>query len=141
MDGRTRLGREVRDRLQALVIDLGGDDGLSHAQRSLCRRAVWLELCIEHEETRIAEGGGIDIQPHTQLTGALLAIYKALGLKRQCRDVRLHDVLTNEGQGMIRLTDNQSLRRSQAAELIRLFEACYRRATNMRASHSWREGL
>jgi hypothetical protein len=47
--------------------------------------AVCLELCIEHEETRIAEGGGIDIQPHTQLVGGLLAIYKALGLKRQAR--------------------------------------------------------
>jgi hypothetical protein len=93
MDGRTRLGREVRDRLQALVIDLGGDDTLSHAQRSLCRRAVWLELCIEHEETRIAEGGGIDIQPHRQLVGGLLAIYKALGLKRQA-STRHHNMLT-----------------------------------------------
>ena len=58
MDGRSRLAREVRDRLSALVADLGGEDALSHAQRSLCQRAVWLELCIEHEETRIAEGGG-----------------------------------------------------------------------------------
>lgn len=93
MDGRTRLGREVRDRLQALVIDLGGDDTLSHAQRSLCRRAVWLELCIEHEETRVAEGRGIDIAPHTQLVGGLLAIYKALGLKRVAREARLSDYL------------------------------------------------
>lgn len=94
MDGRTRLGREVRDRIAALVQDLGGDDTLSHVQRSLCRRAIWLELCIEHEETRIAEGGGIDIAPHTQLVGGLLAIYKALGLRRQARSVTLHDVLT-----------------------------------------------
>ena len=93
VDGRTRLGREVRDRLQALVIDLGGDDALSHAQRSLCRRAVWLELCIENEETRIAEGGGIDIAPHTQLVGGLLAIYKALGLKRVAREARLSEYL------------------------------------------------
>ena len=58
MNSRTRLGREVRNRLLALVADLGGEDPLSHAQRSLCRRAVWLELCIEHEETRIAEQQG-----------------------------------------------------------------------------------
>jgi hypothetical protein len=54
MGARTRLGREVRDRLQALVTDLGGQGTLSHAQYSLCKRAVWLELCIEHEESRIA---------------------------------------------------------------------------------------
>ena len=48
IDGRSRLAREVRDRLSALVADLGGEDALSHAQRSLCRRAVWLDLCVEH---------------------------------------------------------------------------------------------
>lgn len=55
---------------------------MSHQQRSVCKRAIWIELMVEHEEARIAEGGGIDGALHTQLTGALLAIYKALGLKR-----------------------------------------------------------
>ncbi len=32
MDGRSRLSREVRNRLQALVGDLGGQDALSHAR-------------------------------------------------------------------------------------------------------------
>lgn len=36
---------------------------------------------------------GIDIQPHTQLVDSLLAIYKALGLKRQARQTRLSDYL------------------------------------------------
>lgn len=101
MDGRTRLAREVRDRFNALTQDLGGIDALSHVQQSLCQRAVWLELCIEHEETRIAEGGGIDIAPHTQLVGGLLAIYKALGLKRQARNVTLHDVLTRPQEAVL----------------------------------------
>jgi hypothetical protein len=83
MDGRTRLGREVRDRVQALVIDLGGADTLSHAQRSLCRRAIWLELMVEHEETRIADGQGVDVGPHVQLVNSLLQVYRALGLKRR----------------------------------------------------------
>ena len=99
MDGRTRLGREVRDRLKALVIDLGGDDTLSHAQRSLCRRAVWLELCIEHEETRIAEGGGIDIAPYVALVGSLVNLYRVLGVRRVAREARLHDVLRKAGGG------------------------------------------
>jgi hypothetical protein len=93
MDGRTRLGREVRDRYSALVSDLGGNESLSHAQQSLCRRAIWLELTVEHEEARIADGAGIDIAPHVALVGSLLNIYKALGLKRHARDVTLRDVL------------------------------------------------
>ena len=97
LDGRCRLSREVRERLQALTSDLGGETELSHAQRSLCRRAVWLELLIEHEESRCAEGQGIDIQPHAQLVGSLLAIFKALGLKRQAREAKLADYLKRGG--------------------------------------------
>lgn len=93
IDGRCRLGREVRDRVTALMQDLGGIDTLSHAQRSLCRRAIWLELVVQQDEARIDEGGGIDIGPHTQLVGSLLAIYRALGLRRQAHNVTLRDVL------------------------------------------------
>ena len=83
LDGRSRLGREVRERLQAMTNDLGGRGTLSHAQYSLAKRGVWLEMLLEAEELRIAAGQGVDIAPHTQLVGALLSIYKALGLKRQ----------------------------------------------------------
>lgn len=93
LDGRSRLAREVRDRLQRLVADLGGESGLSHAQRSLCKRAIWLEIVIENEESRIGSGGGVDIAPHTQLVGSLLAIFKALGIKRVAREAKLADYL------------------------------------------------
>lgn len=93
LDGRTKLGRQIRDHFNALATDLGGVDHLSHQQRSLCRRAIWLELLLEHEESRIAEGRGVDITPHTALVGSLLAIYRALGLKRQAREIRLNDYL------------------------------------------------
>lgn len=93
VDARTMLGRAVRDRFNALTQDLGGMGSLSHAQQSLCRRAVWLELTIEHEESRIAEGGGIDIAPHIQLVGSLLAIYRALGLKRTAKQIPLSDYI------------------------------------------------
>jgi hypothetical protein len=35
MDGRSRLAREVRDPLSALLADLGGEDVVSHAALSL----------------------------------------------------------------------------------------------------------
>lgn len=93
MDGRTRLGREVQARIGALESDLGGHEALSHAQRSLIHRAVWLELSLEHEEARIAKGEGVDIAPHVALVGSLLGIYKALGLKRAARKVTLDDYI------------------------------------------------
>jgi hypothetical protein len=93
LDGRFRLSKEVHRRLQTLIADLGGEGAMSHAQISLCRRAIWLELVIEGEEARIGSGGGVDIAPHTQLVGSLLAVFKALGLKKQARQVRLSDYL------------------------------------------------
>jgi hypothetical protein len=93
MDGRSRLARAVRDRLEALISDLGGEDALSHAQISLCRRAVWIELMVEHEESRIAEGSGVDVQPHVALVSSLVSIYRVLGVKRQARQARLSEYL------------------------------------------------
>jgi hypothetical protein len=93
IDLRSSLGKEVRARLTEIQSDLGGAEHLSHAQRSLVHRAIWLELVLEQEEQRIAKGEGCDIGPHVQLVGALVGIYKTLGLKRQARDVTLKDVL------------------------------------------------
>jgi hypothetical protein len=91
LDGRCRLSREVRERLQALTDDLGGE--LSHQQRSMCKRAIWLELMVEHEEARIGEGGGVDGALHTQLITSLVGIYRLLGVRRVARQTRLSDYL------------------------------------------------
>ena len=32
-----------------MIADLGGEGTMSHAQISLCRRAIWLELMVEPE--------------------------------------------------------------------------------------------
>jgi hypothetical protein len=93
LDGRCRLSRTVRARLQALVSDLGGEGGLSHQQKSMCKRAIWIELLVEDQESRVAAGEGVDGALHTQLVTSLLAIFKALGLKRQAREAKLSDYL------------------------------------------------
>ena len=93
VDGRSLLGRAVRDHFNSLVQNLGGFDHLSHQEVSMCMRATWLQLLLEHEESRIGEGQGIDIAPHVALVSSLLAIYKALGLKRQARETKLSDYL------------------------------------------------
>jgi hypothetical protein len=93
LDGRCRLAKEVRHRLQILMSDLGGEDNLSHQQRSLCARSVWLELVIGSEEARISSGEGIDHALHTQLIASLVRIYRLLGIRRVAREARLSDYL------------------------------------------------
>ena len=93
LDGRFRLSREVCSRLQALTTDLGGESALSHQQRSMCKRAIWLELMVEHEEARIGEGGGVDGALHAQLVGSLVSIYRLLGIRRVAREAKLADYL------------------------------------------------
>jgi len=93
VDGRSVLGRAVRCRLENLFDDLGGEGTLSHQQRSLCTRAIWLEFVLQDEEMKIAEGAGTDTQLHTSLIGSLAAIYRLLGIKRVAREARLSDYL------------------------------------------------
>jgi hypothetical protein len=93
LDRRCRLSRTVRDRLQALVDSLGGESGLSHQQMSMCKRAIWVELLVEDQESRVAAGEGVDGALHTQLVSSLLSLYRLLGVKRQAREASLTDYL------------------------------------------------
>jgi hypothetical protein len=68
---------------------LRGESGLSHQQRSLCKRAVWLELMVENEKSRVAAGGGVDGALYAQLVSGLAAVYRLLGIKRVAREARL----------------------------------------------------
>ena len=86
VDGRSVLGRAVRDHIERLHQDLDGAGHLSFQQLSLCQRVVWLDLLLSNEEARIARGEGVDIQPHVALVGSLLSVYRALGLKRVARE-------------------------------------------------------
>ena len=96
LDGRTTLARAVRDRLHTLQTDLGGESALSYQERSLCRRAVWLECLIEQRESMLAKGHEIDEGSHTQSINALMGVWKALGLQRRQRDVpTLSEYLAN----------------------------------------------
>ncbi len=87
MDGRTIAARTLRQRLAEVHSDLGGEAALSYAQKSLCRRAIWLESVIETMEAEAAEGGEIDVGRQTQALNSLLGLWRTLGLERKPRDV------------------------------------------------------
>ena len=87
LDGRTRIAQVVSDRLEALTIDLGGMDNLSYQQRSLAKRAIWMEAVIEQQEAALAKGEEVDQGRLTQAVNSLIGLLKTLGLKRQAMDV------------------------------------------------------
>jgi hypothetical protein len=87
LDKRTKIARAVLERIGALESDAGGGEVISHARRSLIRRAVWIEALCEGNELRLAAGEAIDVGALTQLTNSLLGLYRALGLERKARRI------------------------------------------------------
>jgi len=83
LDGRTVVAKTLRARLSEIMADLGGEDQLSYAQRSLVRRAVWLESWIETQEAAAAEGEQVDIGRQVQALNSLVGLWRTLGLERR----------------------------------------------------------
>src|SRR5215831_7558507 len=87
MDGRAEVTRTLRERLSALIADLGGLDNLSYQERSLCKRIIHLERLIEKDELTLAHNGPIDRHAHFAAVNALSGLLSKLGLKRRARQV------------------------------------------------------
>ena len=88
MDARLAIARVIRERVATIESDMGGTETLSHARRSLARRAAWLEAVIESDEQRLAFGAPVDVGVHTQAINALSGLYSKLGLERRVRPTR-----------------------------------------------------
>jgi hypothetical protein len=95
IDKRTKLWRALLPRIQQLEEDAGGADNLTHAKRSMCRRAAFLELLCETQELRFTSGEPADVGAYTQAFNSMQGAYKTLGcLERRARNVRtLRDVM------------------------------------------------
>jgi hypothetical protein len=95
LDKRTKIWRAVLLRIQKLEEDAGGAENLTHAKRSLCRRAAFLELLCETQELRFTAGQPADVGAYTQAFNSMQGAYKTLGcLERRAKPVsRLSDYL------------------------------------------------
>jgi len=87
LDGRTQTAKVLRQRLAEIQDDIGGEDSLSYAKRSLARRAVWLESWIETQECKAADGEEVAIGQQVQAVNSLIGLYRTLGLERVARDI------------------------------------------------------
>ncbi|MDT8372222.1 MAG: hypothetical protein RQ783_09595 [Gammaproteobacteria bacterium] len=87
LDARTTIAQTMRERYRAFTDDLGGNDRLSYAQRSLVERGLWLEYWLASQEQALAAGNDFDVGKWTQAANSLQGIYAKLGLQRQAKDV------------------------------------------------------
>jgi len=87
IDKRSSLSTLLRRRLGQLLDDMGGEENLSYAQRSLARRAIFLEALIQQSEEKAANGVEIEPTQHASLINSLIALYGRIGIERKVKDV------------------------------------------------------
>jgi hypothetical protein len=89
IDGRTWWARRVRDLIALHATDLGGEDHVSEAKRSLIRRAAVLTSRLEQMEMKFAEGDDNIKLMESYQRGAntLRRLLQAIGMNRVPRDI------------------------------------------------------
>lgn len=89
VDGRTFWAKRFRDLCESHASDLGGDETLSQAQKSLIRRGAALAAQCEALEAKMAaETISVDeLDLYNRLSGNLRRILESIGLERRPRDV------------------------------------------------------
>jgi len=87
-DGRGAWTRRWKDLFEAHVADLGGQDGLSEAQVSLCRRVAAIEVQLEQAEAKMSEGDlTVDLDQYGRLAGHMRRMMETLGVQRVAKPV------------------------------------------------------
>jgi hypothetical protein len=90
VDGRSAWARRLRDLLVLHVSDLGGEDMVSAAERSIIRRVATITVELELLEKKFALTDGADaadLDLYVRSAGGLRRLLEAIGLKRVARDV------------------------------------------------------
>jgi hypothetical protein len=90
VDGRSTWVRRLRDLMGLHLSDLGGDDAVSEAERSIVRRVATLTVELERMEAGFAVAG--EAQPdqldlYQRTANSLRRLLEAIGLQRRPRDL------------------------------------------------------
>lgn len=98
VDGRSIIARRYHDIMSAIVVDQGGADAISETRLQLIRRFAAAAVLSEEMESKLANGGEIDIGEHCQLVSVQTKIAARLGVDRVPRDVgpSLSDLMRQE---------------------------------------------
>lgn len=90
IDGRSIWARRLRDLIQLHTADLGGDDAVSQAERSLVRRAACLTVELERLELMFARRDGAthaELEVYQRSANTLRRLLSAVGLQRRPKDI------------------------------------------------------
>jgi hypothetical protein len=90
VDGRSTWVRRLRDLISLHLSDLGGDDAVSEAERSIIRRAATLTVELERLELIFALAGQAQpeqIDLYQRTANSLRRLLESIGIKRVPRDV------------------------------------------------------
>ena len=90
VDGRSTWVRRMRDLMGLHLSDLGGENAVSEAERSIIRRVATLTVALERMEAGFAVAG--EAQPdqldlYQRTANSLRRLLEAIGLQRRPRDV------------------------------------------------------
>jgi hypothetical protein len=96
VDQRSPWVRRCRDLIELHVADLGGEENISVAERSLIRRAAVLTTELEQLEVKFATAGcgakPDDLDLYSRAAANLRRLLESIGLKRRARDVTPPDI-------------------------------------------------
>jgi hypothetical protein len=90
VDGRSTWVRRLRDLIESHTSDLGGEDAVSEAERSIIRRIATLTVELERMEVEFAAAGSAQpdqLDLYQRTANSLRRLLEAIGLKRRARDV------------------------------------------------------
>ena len=90
------MGRRCKDIISQHLVDLGGEDNCSSAERSIVRRASVLTVELERLEAKFAQAGEAserDLDLYIRATGNLRRLLEAIGLRRRPIDITPPDPL------------------------------------------------
>jgi hypothetical protein len=90
VDGRSVWARRCRDVINLHISDLGGDDNVSEAEKSIIRRCAALTVELEHLEFLFATAGEAtadQLDLYQRTANSLRRLLEAVGIERRPRDV------------------------------------------------------
>ena len=90
IDGRSTWVRRLRDLIALHLSDLGGEDAVSEAERSIVRRVATLTVELERMEAGFAVAGEAlpeQIDLYQRTANSLRRLLESIGLERRSRTV------------------------------------------------------
>lgn len=87
LDGRTLAARHVKDTRAEVIVDLGGEAGLSTLERAAVDHVSIMDALVKDAAARWLQGQDIELSAITSVVNTFNRTAAALGWQRRTRDV------------------------------------------------------